>query len=89
MIYEWDEAKRRANIEKHGVDFDLVWQFEWARAAIEKDGRRNYGEERFRATGPAGTDVFVVAFTHRSPAIRVISMRKANRREEEKYEKES
>lgn len=89
MIYEWDDAKCRANIDKHGVDFALIWRFDWARAAIEKDGRKNYGEERFRATGPVDAAIIVVAYTRRGAAIRVISMRRANKREEERYEKES
>ncbi len=87
MIYEWDEAKRRANLRKHGADFALIWRFDWARAVIEKDGRRDYGEERFRATGKVEEKIYVVAFTHRAPALRVISMREANRRERRKYEK--
>ncbi len=89
MIYEWDEAKRRANLRKHGVDFDLIWRFDWSSALIERDARRDYGEERFRATGIIGATIYVVAYTHRGAATRVISMRSANKREEERYEKES
>jgi uncharacterized DUF497 family protein len=89
VIYEWDEAKRRANLRKHGVDFALIWRFDWQAALVEKDDRRDYGEDRFRAIGPAGAGLYVVAYTHRGRAMRVISMRRANARDERKYEEKS
>lgn len=89
LVYEWDEAKRRANLAKHGVDFALIWRFDWQRAVIERDGRRDYGEERFCATGIADGRPYRVAYTHRGAATRVISMRRANKREARDYEQES
>jgi uncharacterized DUF497 family protein len=51
MDSEWDEAKRHANILKHGIDFvDAIEIF--ARQFIEtEDRRRDYGEQRYRAVG--------------------------------------
>lgn len=86
MIFEWDEAKRRANLAKHGVDFDLAHALEWGSAEIRADLRRDYGEERFRALGHIQDRVFVLVYTHRDDAIRVISLRAANLKETIAYE---
>jgi uncharacterized DUF497 family protein len=61
MDGEWDEAKRRANIEKHGIDFvDAVEIF--AGQFIEtEDRRRDYGERRYRAVGQLGEQIIQVA----------------------------
>ena len=55
----------------------------------EEDGRRAYGETRFIATGPIasfGERIFVVVYTWRDGARRIISFRKANDREIRKYQ---
>jgi len=46
--YEWDPGKARANLAKHGVSFDLVADFDWARAIEIEDDRLDYGEARTR-----------------------------------------
>jgi len=56
---------------------------------VEHDQRWEYGEERFRALGLMDEKVFVVVFTRRSGAIRIISARRANSREVKRYEKNS
>ena len=56
---------------------------------VEHDQRWEYGEERFRALGVIDSRVFVVVFTRRVRAIRIISARKANSREVKRYEKNS
>ena len=56
---------------------------------VEHDQRWEYGEERFRALGVIDRRVFVVVFTRRVRAIRIISARKANSREVKRYEKNS
>ncbi len=86
MIFEWDEAKRRANLAKHGVDFDLAHALDWSAALIETDARRDYRETRLTAYCPIDGRLHVLIFTHRPPAIRVISLRKANNKEVDKYE---
>lgn len=49
---EWDDAKRRSNLEEHGVDFlDAALIFENPTIEAE-DTRHDYGERRFRAAGP-------------------------------------
>ncbi len=84
--YEWDEAKRQENLCKHGVDFTDARQFDWSGALTAKDNRFDYGEDRFNSAGLVGDRLFVMVWTSRGDAVRVISFRKANRREVEYYE---
>lgn len=86
MEFEWDEAKRRRNLEKHGVDFvDAALVLADAPLLLE-DARRDYGEQRCLALGERSGLLFVVAFTLRSGAFRLISARRANSRERRFYE---
>ena len=39
-LYEWDPAKARSNLEKHGIDFASVSDFEWDTAVIRRSDRR-------------------------------------------------
>ena len=41
MPYEWDEAKRRGNIAKHGIDFESARRFDWATASFERSMRHD------------------------------------------------
>lgn len=45
-MFEWNETKRKANLKKHGVDFNAVWEFDWKSATIREDIRSDYGEIR-------------------------------------------
>lgn len=85
--YEWNEAKRQSNLEKHGVDFADVCLLEWA-AALSFNQIVN-GETRTLAYAPINSRLFAVVFTMRGNKIRVISFRKANDREMDRYEKET
>ena len=86
MQYEWDEDKREANLTKHSVDFMAAEDFEWDAAIETMDDRFDYGEERWAAMGFIGNRLHVLVYTRRSEGIRIISMRKANKREREFYE---
>jgi uncharacterized DUF497 family protein len=83
--YTWDPAKHAENCVKHGLDFEVVRRFEWERAVAFIDGRHNYGEVRRRAYGPIDGRLCVLVFTVRDEVVRVISLRKANRREVRRY----
>jgi uncharacterized protein len=85
MDGERDEAKRQANIEKHGIDFvDAVEIF--AGQFIEtEDRRRDYGERRYRAVGQLGEQIIQVAYTWRSERRRIISARRAGRNDRRAY----
>ncbi|MEA1650705.1 BrnT family toxin [Nitrospirillum sp. BR 11164] len=84
----WDEAKRQANLEKHGVDFIGLDAFDWANAVYVEDLRQEYGEVRLIALGLLRNRVHVVVFTERPEGRRLISARKANSREIARYVQE-
>jgi len=83
MPYEWDEAKRRGNIAKHGIDFDEIERFQWSGALIEPDDR--HSEPRFRAFGYIGLRLHTVVYTERMGNTRIISIRKSNEGEMKRY----
>lgn len=86
MDFEWDEAKNRTNQIKHKVGFELVEAFIWERAIIEPDLRRDYGEERYIARGPATDGLgYHVVFTVRGPRVRIITMRRFNKKDYLRY----
>ncbi len=87
MDYEWDEAKNRQNIRKHGLDFADAWEVFAGPMVPELDLRINYGEDRWSLIGLLGNRVVVVTFTVRKrETIRIISLRKASRHERQKFE---
>jgi uncharacterized DUF497 family protein len=90
MDFEWDLAKSNSCQNSRNFDFAFVISiFTDPRLLVEHDQRWEYGEERFRAFGVIDRRVFVVVFTRRARAIRIISARKANSREVKRYEKNS
>ena len=74
--YEWDEAKRRSNLEKHRVDFRAIYNFEWDTATYEDDDRHD--EPRTKATDFIGVVLYTVIYTERGPNTHIISIRKAS-----------
>jgi len=88
MRYEWDEAKRRSNIQKHGIDFIGIETLFAGTTVTTLDDRFDYGESRFITSGLFRGRVVVVAHTEISEVIRIISVRKATKNEEASYFKE-
>jgi uncharacterized DUF497 family protein len=87
MDFEWDRAKSDLCQISRNFDFAYVISiFVDPDLFVEKDQRWDYGEERFRAIGALESRVFVVIYTKRPSAIRIISARRANRREVKRYE---
>jgi uncharacterized DUF497 family protein len=87
--FEWDEAKNRENIRKHGLDFGDAWKIFAGPLSPELDLRRDYGEDRWTVIGLLGNRVVVATFTlGPSEVIRIISLRKALRHERKKFEEE-
>ena len=78
---EFDQAKSDKNSQERGLPFDLVVAFEWDSAVVWRDSRYEYGETRFCAIGYTGARLHHLAFTTRGESVRVISLRKANKRE--------
>ncbi len=81
----FDPAKDAVNRAKHGVSLADAGRLEWESALIWRDVRRDYGELRHSALVMMADQVFFVAFVDRKDGRRIISMRKANRRESRLY----
>ena len=86
MKFDWDEAKRRTNFQKHGLDFRDAEQVLQGPVVTVLDSRQEYGEERYISLGMLADVVVVVVHTARSEKTRIISMRKARLRERQAYE---
>ena len=89
MRITFDHAKDATNIDKHGVSLALADELDWNAAVVWEDRRHDYGETRFVALAPHARRLYCVAFTQRAGMRRIISLRKANRREIELYENEA
>lgn len=86
MEFEWDEAKAAANLKKHHIDFrDAARIFKDGRAIHQLDETMDYGEERFRAIGLVNAHVLVVIYAERDDRVRLISARRATKREAADY----
>jgi uncharacterized DUF497 family protein len=87
MQFEWDRAKNRANLAKHGVDFaDAVAVFEDDLALTRPDPEAR-NEPRFVTIGVDGFGrQLVVVFTERGSRVRLISARVATKQERKFYE---
>jgi uncharacterized protein len=74
MRFIWDEAKRKSNLIKHGLDFaDVARMFELP-ILLSEDGRNDYGEQRMLALGILDAVVVVVVHVESDETIRIISM---------------
>jgi uncharacterized protein len=85
MDFEWDESKNKANIEKHGIDFNDVPNIFEFPMVVKEDKRKDYGEKRWIAIGLLFDFIVVVVYTFRKTIIRIISVRLANKKEKETY----
>jgi len=83
--FDWDETKSEWNRAQRGFGFEIVYEFDWETAVIERDERMDYGEERFRAFGRASGKPLFVAFTRRAKTIRIISVRRMHSKEARHY----
>lgn len=94
MRFEWDPTKAASNLRKHGVSFPTaVRVFSDPYALVEQDRIEN-GEERWQTIGVVdGIVMLLVAHTVREQddveVIRIISARRADRKERRRYEKEN
>jgi uncharacterized DUF497 family protein len=89
MKIEFDPAKSEKNARERDLPFTMAEEFDFESALIVADTRRDYGEARYRAIGRMNEAIAVVVFTLRQDAIRVISLRLANRKERLRYEEKS
>lgn len=86
MRITFDPAKNERNIAERGLSFELAAELEWDTALAVEDTRREYGETRLRVLALLHGRLHAVVVTPRMNELRVISFRKANRKEEKLYE---
>jgi uncharacterized DUF497 family protein len=83
MIVEYDPLKDDANKQKHGISLDRARDIDIL--ALLEDDRNAYGEIRYRAWGLIDEQPHCLAFTYRDGRVRAISLRRAHRKEFERY----
>jgi uncharacterized DUF497 family protein len=84
-MFVWDEAKRRLNLRKHGIDFADAEKIFRGITFTAEDTREDYGEQRFLTLGLLEDQVVSVAHTEQGEEIRIISIRKATKHEARFY----
>ena len=85
MLIEFDPAKDKANLAKHGVSLALAGKLDWDAALVWLDDRFDYGELRMIALAPEANTLYFVAFVERGDVRRIISLRRAEIREVKHY----
>ena len=81
--FEWDEGKRIATIEKHGIDFRDAALIFADRCVVKK--ARSETEKRYRATGLLNGAFVTVVFTMRGDVVRLVTARRARHDEIRAY----
>lgn len=85
MEIEFDPGKDAINTAKHGVSLADAALLEWGYILLTEDVRNDYRERRMIGYAPIGSRIYCVVFTEKGETCRVISLRKANRREVKLY----
>jgi len=86
MRFTFDPAKNERNIAERGLSFELAAELEWETALTVEDTRHDYGETRLRVLALLHGRLHAAVVTPRQDELRVISFRKASRREVRLYE---
>jgi len=89
MRIDFDPAKSAQNTEVRFLSFERAGDFDWETAIYCVDDREEYPETRIVALGFLGVRLHVICFTPIDGGARIISFRKANRREVKRYEDET
>ncbi len=89
MEITYDRTKNTENIRNRNLSFEQVVDFDFETASFTIDKRKNYGEIRRCAIGYLGNRLHALVFTETLKGIRVISFRKANKREIANYEQKN
>lgn len=87
--FDWDKNKAESNLKKHHISFDLaITVFDDPNALLAEDSKHSTNEKREWIIGLSDKGVLVVVFTKRvnGTVYRLISARKANRKERILYE---
>jgi uncharacterized protein len=87
MEFEWDESKRESNLSKHGIDFVRATAIFNSPILEREDNRYDYDESRLIAIGETNGVILFVVYTVRGSIYRIISARRATKREQQQYYK--
>jgi len=87
-LIEFDPAKSARNERDRGIAFERLADMDFETAISLEDTRKDYGERRLRVLGTIDAKLHAAVITPRGETIRVISLRRANKREERAYAKE-
>ena len=85
MRIDFDPVKDKENLAKHGVSLALAADLDWEAALVWVDARFEYNELRMVALAPKTGVLYYVAFVDRGKLLRIISLRRAMRREVKRY----
>ena len=85
MQIEFDPEKDKINQEKHGLSLMMAGELDWQNSLVWIDTRNNYGEVRMITLAPSTGILYYVAYVDRNESRRIISLRRANRREVKHY----
>jgi uncharacterized protein len=88
MEIEFDPEKNEKNSVDRELPFQKAADFDWESAVYYEDDRKDYPEQRIIALGFIGLRLYVICFTPIESGVRIISFRKANKREVTYYEQE-
>lgn len=83
--FQFDEAKSRANLEKHGIDFETAQEL-WEDPNLLEIRARSEGEPRFLLIGKIDGRHWSAVVTYREGRTRLISVRRSRKQEVELYE---
>ena len=87
MEFEWGPKKRAETIAERRIDFvDMIPAFADPNRMVVEDRRNNYGEVRFNTIARCDGLLYHITYTMRGEAIRIISARRANRKETRHYD---
>lgn len=84
-LFEYDSEKDAANRLKHGLSLEVARRIDWNDITVVPDKRHDYQEARYRIYGKVLDRLHVAIVTPRDGVLRIISLRKANRREVTQY----
>jgi uncharacterized protein len=85
MDHEYDEQKSEQTFIQRGIDFEFAARIFRSDCIEYEDRRAHYGEKRYVAIGPIDDGLFAVVYTWRNGRRRIISARRASRRERRAY----
>ncbi|MDA3949221.1 MAG: BrnT family toxin [Spirochaeta sp.] len=85
-LFEFDDTKSTANVEKHGIDFRAAQEL-WNDPDLLEIEAKSEGERRHLVIGRIGEKHWSAVVTYREDRIRIISVRRARKKEEELYER--